>query len=287
MGRTSDVEVPVFDQGGGEYSDELYHLQPLPENEYVESLDLVDQAAVDRYHEQGFLAVRSAMPGSSVDEALTALRDAARPDSGAQVQYEASAQQRLDAMSELERLAAIRKVVGFVEHSSVLSSIATDPILISKVEAMLGETSRLYLDQAFHKPPGGREKPWHQDQLSGIRVPSGVPIVSAWIALDEATLENGCMCVIRRSHSLGPRRHVRGRDVQICDEEVSLADGVAVPLRPGGLLFFDGLVHHGTAANRSTRTRRSVQFHYTRASAEDLSLEEYQAVFGVDETATC
>ena len=40
-----------------------------------------------------------------------------------------------------------------------------------------------------------------------------------------------------------------------------------VPLPPGGLLLFDGLIHHGTPANRTDTRRRAVQFHYTSPDA--------------------
>ena len=55
---------------------------------------------------------------------------------------------------------------------------------------------------------------------------------------------------------------------------------MAVPLRPGGLLFFDGLLPARHAGNRTAARRRAVQFHYAPADAARDSEEERLAVFG-------
>ena len=51
---------------------------------------------------------------------------------------------------------------------------------------------------------GGREKPWHQDKAF-FEIDVTSPVVGVWIALDEATPDNGCMHVIPGSHLEGPR----------------------------------------------------------------------------------
>ena len=101
-----------------------------------------------------------------------------------------------------------------------------------------------------------------------------------WIALDEATYENGCMHVIPGSHNEGPIPHVRRRDWQICDSHVARARDVVVPLAPGSALFFDGLLHHGTPENRTATRRRALQFHYLRPDAITTSDAERLLTFG-------
>lgn len=68
-----------------------------------------------------------------------------------------------------------------------------------------------------------------------------------------------------------PRMHFLRRDWQICDSEVqsfSRDDVVALPVSPGSVIFFDGLLPHGTPANRSLEPRRALQFHYARHDAD-------------------
>jgi ectoine hydroxylase-related dioxygenase (phytanoyl-CoA dioxygenase family) len=95
------------------------------------------------------------------------------------------------------------------------------------------------------------------------------------------------MRVILGSHREGPVRHAHLRDLQICDHDVSVERGVGVPLPPGGLMFFDGLLQHGTPANRTTSRRRALQFHYTVADVTSTSDEEHRAVFGMVDGDEC
>ena len=66
------------------------------------------------------------------------------------------------------------------------------------VEELIGPGVSVYFSQIFFKPPeGGGPKPAHQDNYYfGPNDPEA--LVTAWIALDDATLENGCF--MRRGH---------------------------------------------------------------------------------------
>ena len=108
------------------------------------------------------------------------------------------------------------------------------------------------------KPPfHGAEKPWHQDTAYFDYTPLG-GVIGVWIALDEATVENGCMQVIPGSHLDGPAKHYHVRDCQLEDGGVRVDRAVVVPLKPGGALFFSGLIHHGTPPNTSGDRRRAL-----------------------------
>lgn len=271
--------VLTVDRYGGPYPDDLYRVPALEQDAYVADLPAVGTEQVQRYHEDGFLAVRRAFPESSVVALRSALASVTGASSGANIQYEGGSEGRLATWSEPERRAAIRKVYRFIPVSDTLRTAAQDGMIPSVVERLMGDRPVIIQDQAFLKPPSGREKPWHQDDAS-FRLHPDTPIVSVWIAVDPATTENGCMCLVRGSHRHGPVRHHKIRDFQIRDEEVETARAVAVPLDPGGLLFFDGLVHHGTAQNRSSDSRWSISFHYAPATAAHLSDEDYRSFFG-------
>jgi phytanoyl-CoA hydroxylase len=152
--------------------------------------------------------------------------------------------------------------------------------LLARPGEAAGPAPSLWADQALLKPPMiGREKPWHQDHAF-FNLPLGTPVVGCWIALDEAVIENGCMHVIPGTQAGGPVVHFRRRDWQICDTSVELGKIAAAPLRPGGVLFFDGLLHHGTPPSRSARRRRALQFHFIPEGTVKTSPEERMAVFG-------
>ena len=103
--------------------------------------------------------------------------------------------------------------------------------------------------------------------------------IGVGIALDEATVENGCMQVIPGSHLDGPAKHYHVRDCQLEHGGVRVDRAVVVPLRPGGALFFSGMIHHGTPPNTSGDRRRALQFHYAAASCTRMTIREHGALF--------
>ena len=112
--------------------------------------------------------------------------------------------------------------------------------------------------------------------------------MGVWIALDEATVENGCMQFLPGRHREGPKIHFQRRDWQICDNEMMGAKSVAAPLQPGGLLLFDGLLPHGTPHNSSPKRRRALQFHYTAEDVVKSAPEERLKHFGSEgKNVTC
>lgn len=178
-----------------------------------------------------------------------------------------------------EREWAARKVYDFVDHEPRLARVAHHPKVLAALEKLFGEKPKVVQDQAILKPPaGGAEKPWHQDMAYGP-LAYDKSVIGAWFALDPADLDNGCMHVIPYSHRDGGVPHYAVRDWQICDSSVRVEQDVAVPLAPGGVLLFSGLLHHGTPPNFSTKRRRSVQIHYAPASAQKLTPQEYKRMF--------
>ncbi|HEY8665192.1 MAG TPA: phytanoyl-CoA dioxygenase family protein, partial [Tepidisphaeraceae bacterium] len=152
------------------------------------------------------------------------------------------------------------------------------PSILAIVRKLIGGEPNLIQDMALLKPPRGREKPWHQDSAYFLFEPAE-KVVGAWIALDPALVENGCMHVIPASHLQGPVPHYHDRDCQIADDTVAMERDVCVPLRPGGALFFSSLLHHGTPPNDSPLRRRALQFHYAASDCRKVSAEEKGTIF--------
>ncbi len=178
-----------------------------------------------------------------------------------------------------ERELATRKVWNFVDFEPKLRAMATLPKLLQVVEQLLGAKPLLVDDAALLKPPrSGQEKPWHQD-MAYRGLDYDMRIIGVWIALDEADAENGCMHVIPRSHMNGATPHYSVRDWQICDANVNVERDAIVPLKPGGVLFFHGMTHHGTPNNFSDKRRRALQFHYAPARAKLMTPQEYRRMF--------
>ena len=268
---------------------DLYHYDSLAGG--VKGLDAVTEQEIVRFRKQGYLVVHNAFSTDQVKDALDGLLEllAGRNPRFDGVHYEQSVDQvRLKGMAAAKRQDYIRKFMGFVCHDKRLRALSEDCALMTVIRRIVGEEPTLLQDMALFKPPRvGREKPWHQDHAY-FDLELQTQVVGVWIALDQATTGNGCMLVKPGSHLSGPVVHFQRRDWQICDTDVDPNGSVAVPLEPGGCLFFSSLMHHATAPNISNERRRAIQYHYRPASAQLVSREARMAVFGSEgKEASC
>jgi len=271
-----------FDDGlTDEFPPDLY--EPTGVVTGVDGFDAVTDAHVEQFHEQGFLIVENAFSAHEVQVALEGLFHllSGEVEEFNGVQYErASAGVAVEEMPLEEKQDYVRKFMSFVDYDERLNELAHHPLLLALVERLIGDSPVMFQSMALLKPPRlGRDKPWHQD-AAYFQIELDAKVVGCWIALDEATIENGCMVIAPGSHLKGPVVHFRRRDWQICDTDVDNSGAVAVPLKPGGLLIFQSLLHHGTPPNDSGLRRRALQFHYRPQSAPLTSQEERLAIFG-------
>lgn len=236
----------------------------------------------EQYRELGFVSVGRAFAPSICEGVGDALLQmiADGPPEGVELQYESLAGD-VTLLEPEARQDFVRKFMWFVRFDDRFRTMAYDPQLLSVVERLLGAKPEMFQEMALFKPPGiGREKPWHQDHAY-FNVAEGTRVVGVWIALDDATLENGCMVFQPAGHRSGPIPHFQRRDWQICDADVLRFDAtVAAPVRAGGCLVFDGLTPHGTPMNRSTKRRRAIQFHYVAKGTPRTTTEERMRLFG-------
>jgi ectoine hydroxylase-related dioxygenase (phytanoyl-CoA dioxygenase family) len=121
----------------------------------------------------------------------------------------------------------------------------------------------------FVKPPGFQGQAWHQDE---IYIPTrDRSLVGAWIAVDDATEDNGCLWVIPGSHRSGylyPQRpHTRQDEWDFSAESYGFDVGAAMPLpaKAGTVVFFNGYLVHGSYKNRTSSYRRALVSHYMNA----------------------
>ncbi len=231
----------------------------------------------DSYKSTGFLSVEGVLSEEKLEHSKQALMDLLHVDrKGAKLQF---SKPEKELRTQQDRDLAIRKIHEFVAVEDRLRQIAYHPDIIGTIRRIFGEEPKLIQDMALLKPPHrGGEKPWHQDMAYGNLTYTKAAI-GVWIALDEATADNGCMHIIPGSHQEGATPHYAVRDWQLCDSQVPVSRDLIVPLQPGGALFFHGMLYHGTPSNLSAQGRRALQFHYVPASAEKVSPQEYKRMF--------
>lgn len=160
----------------------------------------------------------------------------------------------------------LRKLDNPHHQRPIFREMAAHPPLVEAVESLIGPGVSVYFSQIFFKAPeGGGPKPAHQDNFYfGPNEEDGV--VTAWIALDDATLENGCLYYGQGSH-LGPvYPHVAPPgepfNLQLPVELVARQPMTPAPVRRGGVSFHHGNTFHQSAPNLSSRWRRACALHY-------------------------
>ena len=207
---------------------------------------------VAQYHRDGYVIV----PGLFAADEMATLLDYARRDRALQ----SSAYDRLDSTGARTRLA--------------LWNQAGDDLysLFSRSSRLVDRAAQLLADEVYHwhtkmmlkEPRVGGAWEWHQDYgywyANGCLYPD---LLSAMIAVDVATRENGCLQVLRGSHRLGRIDHLKigdqtGADPERVAEAVKRHDLVYVEAQPGDTLFFHANLLHRSDQNRSAAPRWSL-----------------------------
>jgi ectoine hydroxylase-related dioxygenase (phytanoyl-CoA dioxygenase family) len=125
--------------------------------------------------------------------------------------------------------------------------------------ATLGDDAYFFFDQYVVKGPDAEAANafgWHQD--SGYMSHNGgppdhAPYLTCWCPLDDATVENGTVRVIPRSHEAGIIAHDRaGADLQVITQD----PGVVIEAKAGDVVAFSSRLLHATGANRTDQPRR-------------------------------
>ena len=148
-------------------------------------------------------------------------------------------------------------------HGAALAALARD---IGLSQPLLWQSMLI-----FKQPRIGGEVGWHQDASFFATDPSTV--TTFWFALEDATLDNGCLWVEPGGHQ-GPLR-----ERYVCEQGQMRMESLdrmpwpgsdsarALPVAAGTLVVFHGHLPHYSAPNRSARSRLAYTLHVTDASA--------------------
>lgn len=265
-------------------------------------------AHLAEFHETGYLAFENVLTTEEIEEARAALTEITvgllerakrgeaklqerpnatrnyagiqviNPDTGFGIHFEAGVDPL--SMPPEEAELKFRKLHGYHQEHPVFVRLALDhPNIVGTMERIIGEEVVLKAEMALSKPPFiGSEKPWHQDNAYFNWLPLE-KVATAWIALDDATVENGCMHTIHGAHTLGALRHHHTIDCEILPDRLNKDEAIPVPLKAGGVMFFSAMLPHQTPPNGTDKRRRALQFQYRGASTKQVSKEEFGKVF--------
>lgn len=149
------------------------------------------------------------------------------------------------------------------------------------VSSLLDADVDVFQSMFILKNPGSWGQPWHQDSYYFNF--DQQPQIGLWLAISEATLENGCLSVIPGSHRLSIQRHnpdprpgANHGYLEIPDVDDSAATPVL--MEPGDLLVFHSHLLHKSVDNLGRARRSAMVYHYGRAGSVNLASPETQVM---------
>ncbi len=243
---------------------------------------------LDFFHDHGYL-VRKGVYGSEdlapikaaidalIDEEVAALAaDGVRLDGCRDVGFD----RRLALLRSQAPPEAFQRIVlrltgkggGGFSGPAMFGMLTHEPLL-DCIESLVGPT---IVGSSVHRirpklPAYDRgEVPWHQDSGYMLAHCDRYLIVTCWIPLVDATIDNGCLYVLPGAHRKGILRHHTGGHagfLEIAPEDLPTCNPVAMEMPAGAVLFMTNLTPHASYSNRTDRIRWSVDLRYQGADA--------------------
>lgn len=149
--------------------------------------------------------------------------------------------------------------------NAAVYDLAAHPAIIERIAGLLGPDLVVWTTNFWLKDPGSPEIPWHQDiNFWPIEPPVNI---SAWIAIDEVTVENACVRIIPGSHrqflqhSRAPAEMAIAEmvDLNACDA----SRAVNMALKPGEFFLFSERLLHASSKNTSKKRRLGLAIRVT------------------------
>ena len=246
----------------------------------VATLRTLTQAQVDQFMRDGFVVVENLLDG---DEIATLAERADLIASG-------KAEHVVKGIVQLEKpfregeapvedqVLSTRKLAHIVPEDEVLRVHARNPKVVDVIADLFdSDDITLYGDQLFMKPPHhGSAQIWHQDSASFKSI-FPMDIISAWTAIDDATIENGCLWMVPGSH----RWAIIPPSARPTIEDKFGQDYPTVPVRlpSGSVSFHHSMTYHSSGPNQTDTRRRGYATHYMRStSLDDPTFENTRTV---------
>jgi hypothetical protein len=161
-----------------------------------------------------------------------------------------------------ENIVAVRCMHNLIEQHPVFREMAREETIVDLAELALGYEPLYYRAiSTLKRRSVGSAFPWHQDFAYWGK---GRPdMVGIWIALHDATTENGCMDIIPKSHRWGVLPYEEDNPGKPVLTEGQEAQRIPAEIKAGDALLFHALLVHRSSPNQSENERCAVIFEYT------------------------
>jgi chlorinating enzyme len=227
--------------------------------------------AADFYRENGFLVVENCIPPHEIAELRDETTQVCRGNRGAF----GGITETTSAETDDEVLRRYLCIHFPHKISETMKRYVAHPSYVDVLTAIIGPNVKCMQSMLFIKASGKPGQAWHQDEFY-IPTRDG-SLTGGWLAMDDATLENGCLWILPGSHR---RKIIYPQKANENDRRFDCAgiayqfpyrdeDSVPVEVKAGSLVFFHGYLLHRSLPNYAkTGYRRVLVNHYM--SAESL-----------------
>ncbi|HEY3234827.1 MAG TPA: phytanoyl-CoA dioxygenase family protein [Polyangiaceae bacterium] len=223
-------------------------------------------AQLDFYREQGYLVIQPFLSDSEVGRLKSAILRVASERADSTIDHGGFNLERArDAEGDISsgvpiQPGLLRKIQEVTECVPEVAEFCASDRALDLVEDLIGPDIYYHSSKVMFKPAShGSAKPWHQDH--GYWSDTKPEQVTLWLALDDASPENGCVRLIPGSHRWGPIRHYK-KELQVDEEGLPKAPMLVAAMRAGSLLAFHALTLHSSLPNRSDRSRWALLLTY-------------------------
>ena len=219
----------------------------------------ITQRQADQFNRDGFIVLDDMFSDEELAPVLAATDELEGRTDGFLGQMEGG---RLSIAEQ----GAITFSLFLVQTSPAARSFAAHPVFADLCHDLIGPDVRLYHDQAvYKKPEKPRRFPWHQD--NGYTFVAPQQYLTCWVALTDATVDNGCPHVVPGLHRLGTLQHhyVDPLGWEIFEDH---PDAVAAPVGKGGIVVFSSLSPHLTGPNTTDAVRKAYILQYAPDGAQ-------------------
>lgn len=173
----------------------------------------------------------------------------------------------------ISRAGEIAFTSHLAERDPELLEFVRRPEFVAISTKVLGPDVDLYWNQSVYKEGcGDAEFPWHQDDGYTAVVPS--PYLTLWLAVSDATPENGCLSVLPKSHEQGLAPHTQTSIGLSCHSLDDPDQGVSVPIPAGSMIAMQSLTFHKSGVNRTEGMRKAYVIQYSAAGLRDAKTGE-------------
>jgi hypothetical protein len=157
----------------------------------------------------------------------------------------------------------LSRIENFCPYHAALDQLLRGPLVLSHVQAMLGDEPVLFKDKINFKLPGGGGFEAHQDVQAGWD--DYAPLhLTMLVGIDRATVDNGCLEIATGRH----REGMLGERWKPMVDDGTM-EYRSLPTEPGDVVFFDSFIPHRSSPNRTSVQRRVLYVTYNGASAGD------------------